>query len=183
MIRDRIVVGLRDSSLSEKLQLEADLTLEKAITNAHQQESVKKQQKVVRAEESSHNVDAVHSKQIRVKTDKSVSSNKQAHKQNPVTSSDICTRCGKRSHRGNQQCPARDAQCRKCHRRGHFPAMCRTKSVKTVTREDSEDKAFVGAVENSESLMIPTVSTETKPWSVNILLNKFLNSRLTQELT
>ena len=31
MIRDRIVVGLRDSSLSEKLQLEADLTLKKAL--------------------------------------------------------------------------------------------------------------------------------------------------------
>ena len=29
MIRDRIVVGLRDSSLSEKLQLEPELTLEK----------------------------------------------------------------------------------------------------------------------------------------------------------
>ena len=32
MIRDRIVVGLCDSALSEKLQLESDLTLEKAIT-------------------------------------------------------------------------------------------------------------------------------------------------------
>ena len=36
MTRDRIVVGLRDSSLSEKLQLEAHLTLEKAITSARQ---------------------------------------------------------------------------------------------------------------------------------------------------
>ena len=34
MIRDRIVVGLRDARLSEKMQLEADLTLEKAITQA-----------------------------------------------------------------------------------------------------------------------------------------------------
>ena len=46
-------------------------------------------------------------------------------------------------------------------------------SVKAVTTEDSGDKAFVGAVEHSESLMIPTVSTGTKPWTVNILLNKF----------
>ena len=34
MIRDRIVVGLRDHRLSEKLQLDAELTLEKAITSA-----------------------------------------------------------------------------------------------------------------------------------------------------
>ena len=129
MIRDRIIVGFCNSRLSEKLQLKADLTLEKAVTSARQQESAKKQQKVVRVEESLLSVDVVHLKQMRVKTDKSVLSNKQAHKQNPVTGSDICTRCRKRSHRGNQQCPARDAQCRRCHRRGHFQAMCQTKSV------------------------------------------------------
>ena len=44
MIRDRIVVGLRDAHLSEKLQLEADLTLDKAVTQARQAEAVKQQQ-------------------------------------------------------------------------------------------------------------------------------------------
>ena len=34
MIRDRLVVGLCDASLSERLQMDADLTLEKAITAA-----------------------------------------------------------------------------------------------------------------------------------------------------
>lgn len=33
MIRERIVVGLRDVQLSEKPRLTADLTLEKAMTN------------------------------------------------------------------------------------------------------------------------------------------------------
>ena len=32
MIRDRIVVGLHDAKLSETLQLDAELTLEKAVT-------------------------------------------------------------------------------------------------------------------------------------------------------
>ena len=48
MIRDRVVVGLRNRKLSERLQLEADLTLEKAITMARQSESVRKQQPVIR---------------------------------------------------------------------------------------------------------------------------------------
>ena len=48
MIRDRIIVGLHDASLSEKLQLVSDLTLEKAtVTAAQQKESVHKQQRVV----------------------------------------------------------------------------------------------------------------------------------------
>ena len=62
MIRDRIVVGLRDSSLSEKLQLEADLTLEKALAFAQQGEWVKNQQKVVKADSSPPNVDAIQSR-------------------------------------------------------------------------------------------------------------------------
>ena len=32
MIRDRIVVGIRDTSLSERLKLDPELTLEKATT-------------------------------------------------------------------------------------------------------------------------------------------------------
>ena len=40
MVRDCIVVGLKDKTLSEKLQLEADRTLEKAINQARQKELV-----------------------------------------------------------------------------------------------------------------------------------------------
>ena len=51
--------------------------------------------------------------------------------------------------------------------------MCQTKLVRAVSTEDSSDDAFTGVVDESESLMIPMVSTRTKPWTVNILLNKF----------
>ena len=44
LIRDRIVVGLKDKKLSEQLQLDSKLTLEKAITKSRQSETVKKQQ-------------------------------------------------------------------------------------------------------------------------------------------
>ena len=40
MIHDHIVVGLCDGGLAEKLQLDADLTLEKAVTQARQSEAV-----------------------------------------------------------------------------------------------------------------------------------------------
>ena len=43
LIRDLIIVGIRDSKLSEKMQLDPDLTLEKAIILARQSETVKKQ--------------------------------------------------------------------------------------------------------------------------------------------
>ena len=47
-MRDRIVVGIRSSSLSEKLQLDAELTLARAVTQVRQAEAVKLQQPLVR---------------------------------------------------------------------------------------------------------------------------------------
>ena len=42
-ITDRLVLGLQDQELSQKLQLESDLTLDKAVTIARQHELVKTQ--------------------------------------------------------------------------------------------------------------------------------------------
>ena len=50
MIRDRIVVGLRNAALSEKLQMDPDLTLKKATDAARQSESIKKQQGLLRSD-------------------------------------------------------------------------------------------------------------------------------------
>ena len=52
MIRDRIVVGIQDQKLSEKLQLNSTLTREKAVTTVRQAETVKKQQPVILGDRS-----------------------------------------------------------------------------------------------------------------------------------
>ena len=53
MIRDKIVVGLVDEQLSEKLQLDHNLTLKGAVDPARQKEAVRKQQAVVRCHQGS----------------------------------------------------------------------------------------------------------------------------------
>ena len=50
MIRDWIVVGLRDLNLSETLQTDPELTLDKAIMMTRRTEAVREQQAVVRCE-------------------------------------------------------------------------------------------------------------------------------------
>ena len=68
MVRDRIVVGLKDKTLSGKIQLKADLTLEKAINQARQKELVRQQQGIIRQEEpSASNADRVKSTRPRPK--------------------------------------------------------------------------------------------------------------------
>ena len=61
LIRDRIVVGLWDRKLSEKLQLDPKLTLDLAIRQAKQSEMVKKQQNLLHNDDktASANVDRV----------------------------------------------------------------------------------------------------------------------------
>ena len=50
MVRDRIVVGIKDSKLSEKLQIDNELALEKAISLARNSKSVKQQQSTLRTD-------------------------------------------------------------------------------------------------------------------------------------
>ena len=49
MIRDHIVVGIRNVALSEKLQLKADLTLKEAMMQVRQCEAIKLQQPLLRS--------------------------------------------------------------------------------------------------------------------------------------
>ncbi|XP_078495910.1 uncharacterized protein LOC144751885 [Ciona intestinalis] len=58
MIRDRLVVGIGDRSLSERLQLMADLTLERAISVIRNTDVVKKQQPMLK-EQHSYSLDLV----------------------------------------------------------------------------------------------------------------------------
>ena len=59
LIRDRIVVGIRDARLSEKMQLDAKLTLATAIDTVRQSEAVKQQQSTLRSNGPETPVNAV----------------------------------------------------------------------------------------------------------------------------
>ena len=119
LIRDRLVVGLRDHKLSEKLQLDAELTLEKALAKAKQHEAVRAQQPVLRGHKS-ESVDVVKIKPRR--------SNKGDKKSVTKTTSQQqqCKRCGRDNH-PRDSCPTMDAFCHKCSVRGHWARVCLSK--------------------------------------------------------
>ena len=48
MIRDFIVVGIQDNSLSERMRMDSDLTLEKAKWMVRQQEAVHEHQEILK---------------------------------------------------------------------------------------------------------------------------------------
>ena len=124
MIRDRLVV-------SEKLQMDAELTLEKAKKCIRQREAVKEQQSILKGPEGA-TVNAMkrgrgrrgqrerrdrdsQPRSSRLPTDAS------GGREMDKRSTKQCTRCGKEQHTRNK-CPARDATCHKCGKKGHYRA-------------------------------------------------------------
>jgi hypothetical protein len=153
MIRDRIVVGILDSRLSEKLQLDADLTLGRAITEARQAETIKQQQPFVRDDPN----------KIRSVKSKPTYTERLSGKPQEEVTAKKCHRCGRKPH-VQESCPALTAVCRKCHKRGHFQVMCRTNPSSgkvQLVREGSPDQLFLGTVTgDSES-----------DWEIELQLN------------
>ena len=127
MIRDRIVVGLQDASLSEKLQLDPELILQNAITKVQQYETVKKQQATVRGESTS--VDGVSKRPYKER--KPFVPNSRAPQ------NDTCTRCGKSPSHPRQCCPAKDATCHKCKKKGHYQALCKSRKKVDMVVSDT----------------------------------------------
>lgn len=97
LLKDRIVVGLRDTSLSERMQLDADLTLEKAVNMARQSEVIKKQQNDLRGG-GMMDIDAVtKGRKQKPFTHKTPQHPKHSSAKPQPSSSDrqTCYRCGK----------------------------------------------------------------------------------------
>ena len=166
LICDRIVVGVLDETLSDRMQLNKKLTLNDAVEMARQAEARKNNRDVVRGQaststSSSTAVDYVK-KQFKSK-DKHSHSKGGAHNSNakrwskeqsknvtqqsqPKDSSKTCPWCGNSPH-FRRFCPAKDAVCVLCKKKGHFQSVCRKKNTGVHTVELSDDEyPFLGTI-------------------------------------
>ena len=162
-IRDRIVIGILDKSLSQKLQMKSDLNLDTAIQMARQTEQVKVQ--------IAGQVDDKHLGEVNRKNRRPNANRRQGPTQRGknfrrpgVPSLQPCSRCN-RAHRPEETCPATGAKCSKCKKKGHFAVVCRT-VVGEVTRapEQTSQHFFLGAIQSGDNA--------EEPWSVMLHINK-----------
>ena len=88
MIRDRLVVGIRDGSLSERMQMESDLTLERAKQMVRQREAVHEQQEILKN-------GTFESKDLEeVRINRGFQRGSMRSKPQPIVRSKNCCRCG-----------------------------------------------------------------------------------------
>ena len=175
MIRDRLVLGLLDQELSEKLQLESELTLEKATQTARQTEAIKVQLREQRGAAAHSSVDAVRdggrlssSQREHFRGNASSSSRRYGQGQirgtpNTGARNDIqnCSFCA-RSH-PRRQCPAYGKTCRACNKPNHFARarVCKKKAVNQLLTEETEEYQLY-SVSNS---------SREAPWEIDVQLN------------
>ncbi|UYV72531.1 K02A2.6-like [Cordylochernes scorpioides] len=157
LIRDRIVVGVRDKALSERMQLDSELTLEKAVKMVRQQEAVRQQQVDLQRPSTSQKVNQVkfNSKKQSPKQQQQPS----RKKEKSAKTRSRCPKCGGFTHREGQACRAEGQKCNLCSKTGHFANCCPDKQAKTAevkaVSELDEEIGFlleVSAVEDSSNL-------------------------------
>lgn len=147
MVRDRLVVGLLDATLSEKMQLDPELTLEKVLSMARHSEAVRKQQPVVRGTAQQNDLSEETVDGLTTRIVKPFKPQPTYHTRGEqLQSAQKCTRCGKSPRHGKQQCPARASICKKCNKTGHYTSCCFTRGVSHVTvtneQDDSDEDTF-----------------------------------------
>uniref|UniRef100_H2ZXM7 ribonuclease H n=1 Tax=Latimeria chalumnae TaxID=7897 RepID=H2ZXM7_LATCH len=146
-IRDRLAIGILDKELSQKLQLEPEPTLEKAIQTACHSELIKGQ---VSDQGAMKGLDVVSQKSL--------------NKERLAPAQEATPNSKGKGHTRADNCTARNAECRNCKKIGHFAAVCRTKEVREVNVQKSNTASlFLGS--------ITYVDESSKPWKVNLIIN------------
>ena len=103
-------MGIRDEKLSQKLQLDPDLTLEKAKNMVQQNEAVRQQQAIMRGS-SEQGVDAVRSSRNSGFSCRRQRGGKWSQIQ---TQSSRYGRCGSTPGHNRTSCPAAESLCHGC---------------------------------------------------------------------
>ena len=120
LIRDRIVIGIKDNTTRKKLLQDPKLTLKKCIDICRANETTTEQLKKINAEDIQF---------VKKKTTKHPQ-NKQRQKHEYATGSyaQDCKYCGKKHKPSKELCPAWGKVCSNCGIKNHFAAKCKQKA-------------------------------------------------------
>ncbi|KAJ8026783.1 hypothetical protein HOLleu_31719 [Holothuria leucospilota] len=182
LIRERIVCGLIDNKLCERLLPDADLTLGKTITTCCASETSKNQLKTLTGtgNYSVHNVQSKNKAKYSGRR-KVTNSNSDTGAGKP-----FITNCGRDHFVG--KCPAYGQTCKKCGLKNHFAKYCGTKPDKKVNTTSgntpeihsaaaaasyNEDGDFyIDALEDDADPIDPQPDKSSTEWKTELEVNR-----------
>ena len=143
LIRDRIVVGVKEDTVRSRLLRESALTLQKTVDICRAAEVSSSQISALKSSKTS-----IHGLEKRKggKSQEYRDENQQA----------LCKYCGLQHMRG--KCPAFGKVCSACKKRNHFAKVCRSKPVHTTEHDDF----FIGMSNQNE--VVGEVTAKDEEW-------------------
>ncbi|KAL3192524.1 hypothetical protein MRX96_058941 [Rhipicephalus microplus] len=164
LIRDRLVVSLADTQLSEKLQLNAELTLEAAVTAARNSETIKLQHKDLRPQQQAPAaVDAMRGCS-KSKGKPNERSQKTQRDQNCAYVKVVWLNNAAHAAPSRTMCAANGKICSACGKKGHSAAVCLSASAK---RKKSTHQAVLKEVYLGQL----TDQRDSRPWRTDVTVN------------
>ena len=176
LMKDRIVVGVRDPALRKRLLYKKKLILQKCFEMARSFEATSARlQSMFCTALSDADVNFIHKgkgrRRQKPKPKHSPSSGAdaapwKAGSPNGATSGrhnrdSRCYYCGRQNH-PRKDCPASELVCHKCNQSRFYQVVCKSKSVCEIS-EYSEDEGFVGMVDGGTKQWFTTVKVDGKP--------------------
>ena len=137
LIRDRIVVGVRNQATKTRLMREHDLTLHTAINLVKTQELA--DQRIQTLMSTTANVNAIGRKRPRPHQEHS---KPQIKRHKPQNANGQCGYCGNQHQLGNPEaCPAYRQTCSSCGLKNHFARVCRSKrKINTIQQQEMDSE-------------------------------------------
>lgn len=172
MLRDRIVVGIKDTKLSENLQANSNLTLKEALDKVRTKELIAKQSSYLRENGSKSGMQELSADAVN-KSNRFVKRNfRNFDNSTHQVQSSHCEHCGRRPGHSRRNCPAQNAKCFNCNNFGHFQRFCKKKNVHRVGAdepepeqpqgEEDDDYYFMGVIDNQ---------ADVEHWNIEVFVN------------
>lgn len=175
-LRDKFVLGIFDSNLGERLLTEdaSTLTFELALQKAQAYERARRDRQSVESNATSKTTISFVKNQTRYENN---------CKPKVQTEQRACYRCGNGTHKANfSGCPAKNAVCKKCSKKGHFARVCRSSSgtIQGIeAKENYQVLSIHGNANSKVSLAIngkDTVCIADTGASVSVMPKKYFSN-------
>lgn len=132
LVKDMLVLGVKDKQLRENMLLDSELTLEKAINMARANERTRNELKSMNQDRNEEN-EAFAVRKYRNK-------NVQYKDRNEQHNDKKCWFCGNTHEWKKESCPAFGKTCNNCRGRNHFATVCKKKQL--AANEIDEEQEF-----------------------------------------
>ena len=147
ILRDRIVMGIRDDATRRKLLQTRKLTLAMAIDICKSSEAASRQLKAIASPDEVNAVktDPKQSRRRSPSKGRRGTSNFRRDRQRAPSASRACQYCNRQHAPQKTACPAYGQVCRRCNKKHHFESVCRAKMRDQTQTLDDEQLLALGS--------------------------------------